>query len=141
MALRSNIVGALLAAALILTGCGQSGEPAVETLQGGVGTELPAGFPSSIPQPPGGQLMAAFETPDGLSVMWTVEGLTPESFDTYVASVKSAGFNSEISATDMDMGDEGFTKVVVLVGGSQTISITGFLVGGSGQVSMVVAAE
>jgi hypothetical protein len=162
----SQIFGSVAVSVLILTGCGQATETLIEsqtgadvevsdggetitfsdeesgtTVQGGAGTQLPAGFPSDIPEPPGGQLMAAAETPDGLSVMWTVDGLTAQNFDEYVATIKAAGYSSEMSASDMNMGDEGFTKAVVLVGNGQTVSITGFLVDGSGQVSIVVAAE
>ena len=165
-----RLIGAIAAAALVLTGCAQATEQAAEnliesqtgadvdvsdgggtvtfsdeetdtTVQGGSGTELPAGFPSDIPQPPSGQLMAALENPDGLSVMWTVDGLTAEAFDAYVASVKSAGYSSEMSATDLDTGCEGFSRTVVLVGNGKTLSISGFAIDGAGQVSIVVAAE
>lgn len=163
---RLHIAGVIAATALILSGCGQATETLIEsqtgadievtdgggtvtltdeesqmTVQGGSGTQLPEGFPSDIPQPPGGQLLAAAQSPEGLTVMWTVEGFTLDNFDAYVASIKAAGYDSEISATDMNMGDDGFTKAVVLVGNGQTVSITGVLIDGSGQVSMVVAAE
>jgi hypothetical protein len=166
MVLRTRIIGSLAAAALLLTGCGQAAETIIEsqtgadvevsdggetvtfsdeetgtTVQGGTGTQLPAAFPSDIPEPPGGQLFAAAETPEGLSVMWTVEGLTTESFDAYVASVKSAGYDSELYANEMDMGEGNFTKGVALTGNGQTVSITGVLADGTGQISMVIAAE
>lgn len=166
MNLRLRIVSALCGAALVLTGCGQAAETVIESqtgadveitdgggtvtfsdeeegtkVQGGAGTELPANFPSDIPQPPGGQLFAAAETPDGLSVMWTVDGMTAESFDAYVASVKAAGYDTEMYANQMDMGEGDFTKGVALTGNGQTVSITGVLADGTGQISMVITAE
>jgi len=162
----ARISAAIAAGVLLLGGCGQAAESVIETqtgadveitddggtltfsdeeegtkVQGGVGTQLPASFPSDIPEPPGGQLFAAAETPDGLSVMWTVEGMTAESFDAYVASVKAAGYDNEVFANQMDMGEGNFTNGVALSGNGQTLSITGVLADGTGQISLVITAE
>jgi len=166
MNIRPRIVGALCVAALVLTGCGQAAETVIEsqtgadveitdggetvtfsdeesgtTVQGGSGTELPSNFPSDIPQPPGGQLFAASESPEGLTAMWSVEGLTAESFDAYVASIKAAGYDDELFAQNMDMGEGNFTKAVSLAGKGQNVSVTGVLSDGTGQISVIIAAE
>lgn len=166
MNLHSRIAGVLCTAALVLTGCGQAAQTLIEaqtggdveisdggesltitdeesgtTVQGGTGTQLPSSFPGDIPQPPGGQLFAAAETPDGLSLMWTVDGLTLEDFDAYVASIRAAGYDTEVFANEMDMGDNNVTKGVALSGKGRTVSITGVLVDGSAQISLVIAAE
>ena len=162
MALR--VLAAVGVAVLLVAGCGQTAEQAVDQAVGqvvesateqlkdqaaelgldlpaGVSTELPANFPADIPLPPEGELLAVLDNPDGLTALFTVSGLTAEAFDAYVASVKAAGYDSEISATDLGVSDEGFTKAVVLVGNGSTVSITAFVAGGTGQITIVVGAE
>jgi hypothetical protein len=163
-------VGVGAAAVLVLTGCGQAAEKAAESaiesasggdvqvdigdqtmtftdeeegvrVQGGEGTQLPAAFPADLPTPPNGQLMSAAETPDGVSVVWTATGLDVASFDAYVASVRSAGYDDEVSSTEFDMGADGFSKSYVLMGKGQAVSITAIIADEASQISMVITQE
>jgi hypothetical protein len=158
-------IGALcLAAGLALAGCGKATESIVEStaggdldisgetftfesdaddvlIQGGAGTQLPENFPSDIPLPPGAQIMSATQTPEGSSVMWTWDDITVEAFDAFVASVKAAGYDEEVTTTSMDLGDEGFTRGAILIGKGKTLSISALVSDEAGALTIVVTAD
>lgn len=151
------------AAVLALGGCGQSAESIIESatgadvqigeesfsfesdsngfkIEGGVGTGLPAGFPDDIPEPAGAVLLSTTETVDGLSVTWTWEGLAIEDFDRYVASLRAAGYDEEVTTSAMDLGEGNFTRGAILVGKGKTVSVSAFVAEGSSGLTIIITS-
>lgn len=159
---RQYVAAGLVAAALILTGCGQAAETAVEAgtgmdveigdgggtvtleqdgtkISAGVNAELPAGWPEELPTPPNGQLISSSGSAEQVITSWVVEGLTADGITEYLNQVKAAGYTQEISTADFGSDAEMISKTTVLGGKGKEVSVAVTIMDGSGLINVQVA--
>lgn len=154
-----SMLAAVMAAGLMFTGCSQSAENTAENLiesatgadvdlsdgsitvtdeegnviESGSDVALPDGFPSDLPQPEGGVIVTASSMDGQIVVVWSMEGLTADDVDAYVAQVKAAGYGEERDSASLG-GDGVVSKTVTLAGNGKVVTITGSTVEGLGQI-------
>ena len=161
-----SIPAAVLAAGLILTGCSQGAENTAENLiesatgadvdlsdgsvtvtdeegnviESGSDVALPDDFPSDLPQPDGGTIVTASTMDGQVIVVWSMQGLTADDVDAYVAQVKAAGYGEERDSASLG-GDGVVSKTVTLAGNGKVITITGSTVEGLGQILVNISDD
>jgi hypothetical protein len=158
MEIRSLFPSALVATALVLSGCGGSTEvsPGVDveisdetlTITGGEGdeeysvttggaAEIPANFPSDFPLPEDATLTSAVSESQemtGLIMEWP--GMTADSLKDYLNTVQAAGYMQDGDMYEMDMGGGDFSAGGQFTGSTHTIGIVGTSSDGVGQLSI-----
>lgn len=101
----------------------------------GSGAELPPTFPADVPVPANVTIISAVENGEGAAVIWNAEGLTEEAFEAWVAEVRAAGYDEEVSSYGAPQ-PQGFTKAYELRGNGLIVNVTGMGAEGTGQITL-----
>jgi hypothetical protein len=101
--------------------------------------EIPDSVPGDLPMPPSATLVVVSDTGNGVELMWNRDSLTEADFDTYLDSVRAAGFANDGEEVGVDFGGGMFSRMAPFTKDGTSIKITASVTEGPGQIYISIS--